>query len=183
MLDAVGTFAAYVVAIGLVGAPFWWLAAMWRRRCVAAATRAAAELDGRYEPAGSRRFSGGTIHGRRDGRDVVVDFFTGHSAKPARTTTAMATLTKPRSGRLLVRRTLLGGWDGADRLPAGRAALLERLDSFRHPRVEAWSNMLTVRVGGVLHDAARIVELAAITSGLASELERATGRPGGPGSR
>jgi hypothetical protein len=183
MLEALGTLAAYVVAMGLVAAPFWWGGALWSRRCVAAARRAAAELDGRYEPAGRRRFSGGTIYGRSGGRDIVVDFFTGHSAKPARTTTAMATVAEPRKGQLLVRRRLLGGWDGADRLPVGSAALLERLDPFRHPRLEAWSNMLTVQVGGVLHDAARIVELAAITSGLASELERATGRPGGPGSR
>jgi hypothetical protein len=182
MLDALGTFAAYVVAMGLVAAPLWWLAALWRRRRVAAATRAAADLDGRYEPAGSRRFSGGTIYGRRDGRDVVVVFFTGHSRKSA-DTTALATLKAPRSGRLSVRRKLFGGWDGADGLPPGGVATLERLASFRFARVEAWSNMLSVRVAGVLHDAARIVELATITAGLASELERASGRPGGPGSR
>lgn len=182
MLDAVGTFIAYAVGGLLVAAPIWWLHAWWRRRCVAAATRAAAELDGRYEPAGSRPFSGGTIYGRKDGRDVVVVFFTGHTRKPA-DTTALATLKATRGDRLHVRRKLFGGWDGADGLPPGGAAAVERLASFRLARIEAWSNMLSVRVAGVLHDAARIVELASITAGLASELERATGRPGGPGSR
>jgi hypothetical protein len=181
MLDTVGTVVAYLVAMGLVAAPFWWVSAMWTRRCVGAATRAAAELDGRYEPAGSRRFSGGTIHGRTGARDIVVDFFTGHSAKPARTTTAMTIVKEPRTGKLVVRRTLLGGWDGADRLPADGSNLLARLEAFRHARIEAWSNMLTVRVGGVLHDAGRIVELASITAALASELERRPGSP--PGSR
>ena len=118
MLDTVGTALAYVVTMGLVAAPYWWLHALWRRRCVAAATRAAAELDGRYEPAASRRFSGGTIYGKRDGRDMVVDFFTGHSRKNSHTA-ALAILKATRSDRLLVRRKLLGGWDGADGLPPG----------------------------------------------------------------
>jgi hypothetical protein len=171
MLDGLGTAVAYLVAMALVAAPFWWLHALWRRRCVAAATRAAAAMDGRYEPAGSRRFSGGTIYGRKDGRDVVVVFFTGHSRKAAHTA-ALATLRAPRSGRLLARRTLLGRWDGADGLPPGGAALLRRLTAFRLARVEAWSNLLSVQVTGVLHDAARIVELASIAVALASELER-----------
>jgi hypothetical protein len=171
MLEGLGTVLAYVVAMGLVATPLWWAAALWRRRCVAAARRAAAELDGRYEPAGSRRFSGGTIHGRRDGRDVVVDFFTGHSRKSSHTA-ALTTLKRPRGERLLVRRKLLGGWDGADELPPGGEPLLRRLDAFWSPRVEAWSNMLSVRVWGVLHDGGRIVELASIAAALASELER-----------
>jgi hypothetical protein len=177
MLDTVGTALVYVVAMGLVAAPYWWFHALWRRRCAAAATRAAAELAGRYEPAGSRRFSGGRVYGKLDGRDVVVDFFTGHSRKNSHTA-ALAILKATRSDRLLVRRKLLGGWDGADGLPAGGAALLGRLEAFRLVRVEARSNMLSVQVWGVLSDTARIVELASIAAALASELERTP-----PGSR
>jgi hypothetical protein len=172
MLDGIGTFLAYVIAIGIVAAPLWWASAMWRRRCVAAARRAAAELEGRYEPAGSRRFSGGTVHGRKDGRDVVVDFFTGHSRKSSHTA-ALIALRAPRGEPLLVRRKVLGGWEGADELPEGAEPLLRRLDAFWYPRVNAWSNMLSVQVWGVLHDGGRIVELASIAAGLASELERA----------
>jgi hypothetical protein len=171
MLETLGTVLAYVIAMALVAAPIWWAAALWRRRCAAAARRAAAELDGRYEPAGSRRFSGGTVYGRRDGRDVVVDFFTGQSHKSSHTA-ALTTLKRARDGRLLVRRKLLAGWDGAGALPPGGAPLLRRLDAFWYPRVEAWSNMLSVRVWGVLHDGGRIVELASIAAALASELER-----------
>jgi hypothetical protein len=168
MLESLGTALAYVVAMGLVAAPFWGIHALWRRRCVAAAMRAAAEMDGRYERGGY--LSGGLIYGRQDGRDVVVDFFTGSSRKSP-LTTAMTTLKKPRSGRLLVRRKLLGGWDGVEALPPAAAELLKRLESFRRAQVEAWSTMLSVRTAGVLHDAARIVELASITAALASELE------------
>ncbi len=170
MLESIGSVMAYLVAMGLVAAPFWGLHALGRRRCVAAAKRAAAGMDGRYEKGGY--LSGGMIYGRKDGRDVVVDFFTGSSRKRP-LTTAMTTLTKPRSGRLLVRRTLLGRWDGVEALPPAGAELVRRLESFRRAQVEAWSNMVSVRVAGVLHDTARIVELASITAALASELERA----------
>jgi hypothetical protein len=173
VLDTIGTVLTYVIAMAVVAAPIWWVSAMWRRRCVAAAKRAAADLEGRYEPAGSRRFSGGTVHGIRNGRDVVVDFFTGHSRESSHTT-ALTMLKAPRSERLLVRRKLLGGWAGADGLPPGGEALLRRLDVFWYPRVEAWSNMLSVRVWGILHDGGRIVELASIAADLSAELEGAS---------
>jgi hypothetical protein len=171
MLDSIGSAIAFLVAIALVGAPIWTVGAWWRRRCVAAAERAAAELQGRYEKGG--HLSGGTIYGRKDGRDVVVTFFTGSTKKGAETT-AIALLTKAWSGRLLVRRRLLGGWEGADGLPPESAGLLKRLESFRGARVEAFaSNLLSVRVAGVLHDASRILELVSIVAALAPELERA----------
>jgi hypothetical protein len=173
MLDTIGTVLTYVIAMAVVAAPIWWVSAMWARRRVAAARRAAAELAGRYEPAGSRRFSGGAVYGRKDGRDVVVDFFTGHARKESHTA-ALVTLKAPRDEPLRVRRKLLGGWTGADELPPGGEALLRRLDAFWYPRVEAWSNMLSVKVWGVLHDGARIVELASIAAALAAELERAS---------
>jgi hypothetical protein len=174
MLKSAGNVIAFLVAIGLVGAPIWTVHALWRRRCVAAATRAAAELDGRYEKGG--HLSGGRIFGRPAGRDVVIDFFTGSSQKRAQTT-AMTTVAQSRSDRLRVRRKLLGGWDGVEGLPPAGTELVRRLESFWWPELEAWSNMLSVRVNGVLHDAARIVELASIVAALASELERSAGRP------
>jgi hypothetical protein len=170
MLESIGSALVFVVAIGLVATPFWVLHALWRWRCEGAARRAAAELEGRYEKGG--HLSGGTIYGRADGRDVVVTFFTGSRSKRAETT-AIAILAKPRSGQLLVRRRLLGGWDGAEGLPPGSAEPLMRLESFRGARVEAFaSNLLSVRVAGVLHDASRILELVAIGGAVARELDR-----------
>ena len=142
-MGGVGNVLAYLLAICLFAGTYWGVHGMWRRRCVAAARRAASAMAGRYEKGGW--LSGGTIYGRQDRRDVVVDFFTGSTRRSPRTT-ALTILNTPRRGRLLVRRRLLGGWDGA---------------------------MLSVQPTGVLHDASRIVELASITVALASELERA----------
>jgi hypothetical protein len=155
MAGSLETALAYLLAFGLFAVPYWWVHAIWRRRCVAAARRAAAEMEGRYETGG--QFSGGRIYGRKDGRDVVVDFFTGTARERARTT-AMTTLQEPRRAPILVRRQLLGGWGGVEALPPGAAKLLARLESFRNDRVEAFSNMVTVRAAGVLHDTPRILE-------------------------
>lgn len=161
---------AGLAAGAFFAAVIWGLHAVWRRRCVAAARQAAAMLDGRFEEEG-RRFSGGTIHGRKDDRHIVVEFTVGSSGGPARTT-ASTGLKHPLERPIRVRRRLFGGWTGAESLPPDAAALLLRLQAFRSAGLLAAGTTLSVEAGGVLHVAARIVDLASIAAAFARELDR-----------
>lgn len=147
------------IALVAVFAVVWggaWLADRRFRRAVA---DAAPRLNGRYEKGGAA--TGGTLYGRIGDRDVVLCFTLSTSRNPE-STALIVMLRRPVTAALRLK-----GADAVARIPAlrpyskwyGRAELL----------VE--SNLLTVRIHGILRDADRLVALAGTLAAQAGEFE------------
>lgn len=148
------------VALAVILGGFWGWHARQRRRLRRAVSEAASRLDGRYEPGG--RFSGGTLYVRVDGRDIVFCFYLSHSSR-SESTSVVATLQKPVAEKFRRR-----GRDAVACAPG-----LRRYSRwFSRVEVAAESNLLSVRLYGVVRDADRLVELATITAALAADMEK-----------
>lgn len=150
--------------IGILGG-FWGWHRYTERRFRAAVAEAAARFNGRYEP-GSHT-SGGTLFLKVDARDVVFAFDRGSSSSPPTTAVSIA-LTKPLASPVQVK-----GRDAVARAP--RLAPYTRWSY--GARLHAERRLVTVTVGGVVRDAAKLADLASIVLALAGELESATSTP------
>lgn len=148
-----------VALVAVIGG-FWGWAALQRARLRKAVAEAAARMDGRYEPGGL--FSGGTLTVKSGGRDVMFLFALSNSRRPE-STAVVVTLSKPVEKELLLK-----GREAVARVPglAAHDGLLARVS------LHASSNLLTVRVPGVVRRADRLADLASLVSTLAPELER-----------
>lgn len=130
------------------------------RRLRQAVQEAASRMKGRYEPGG--RFSGGILRVTCDGRDVTFVFNLSHSRR-SESTDVVAGLTRVLAGELVLK-----GRRAVDRAPR-----LARYDGLFFPVVlDARSNLVTVRVYGVVRRSDRLVDLAQTVAALAGELEK-----------
>jgi hypothetical protein len=156
------------VALVLVVGGTWGYGWRQRRRLREATAEAAAKLGGRYEP-GSHTM-GGNLYGKYGGRDVVFTFFLASTSRPE------MTIVSALMNRSIRQPLHLKGSDvltRAPRLAAFRSWLHHlQLDGWYYRlKLDAESNLVSVRVPGVIRDSTRLVELAAIVADLAKELE------------
>lgn len=152
----------YYPAVALVAilGGFWGWHARQARRLRRAVAEAIARLGGSYEPGG--RFSGGTLHVKSGGRDITFCFYLSHSRR-SESTSVVAILRK-----VVAEKFLLKGRDAVARAPS-----LERYSTWLAPlTLQVESNLLMIRLYGVVRDVDRLVELAAAAAALAEEVDK-----------
>jgi hypothetical protein len=147
------------IALVLIVGAFWWYGWRQRRRLRQAVTDAATQLDGRYEP--GTHTSGGSLTGTYAGRDVVFTFFLSTTLR-GESTTVSVSLKKPVRERFQLNTTET----------LARAPRLAAFRRWYYPlKLEAKSQWVSIDVPGVIRDSGQLLDLAAITTHAAEEID------------